>query len=243
MNKDYLIMDLDGTLLFGEERPGAFMVPGRRRHSYMARETIELLRQIQEKRHIVLATGRSRLSALFIINGLREQGLVIHGAAAENGGIWIDSRDECECFVDLAWIDHAKMIETSLPELIQAEFESCVALLNPQASDLIALDNTIEGLALEHRRLKDGNKLFILALEVDKKHALERVLGYASLHSAWGIGNDLNDLDWMKEVDVSAAPACARDELLLTVKQNRGYISEQGGHAGIADILSTLGGI
>lgn len=241
MNEKHVILDLDGTLLFAEERPAGLMVSGRRRNSYMARETIELLRGFQEKRRIILATGRSRSSVMVINRSLEEEGIKISGAAAENGGIWIDGRGAARFLAPDDWISRAKPIEQHMAGMIQDEFESCVALLKPDEAVLQRLDEITAEWGLEHRRLQDGNKLFILAPEVDKKHALELMLGRNALEKAWGIGNDMNDLDWMEAVEIPAAPACARNELLEAVEKRQGLISASRGHDGIKEILMTLG--
>lgn len=243
MTNSYIILDLDGTLLFAEERPNALMVPGRRRNSYMATETIELLKIIQVRRQIVLATGRSRASVVAIIEDLRAAGVRISGSTAENGGIWIDESGIAVFFTEREWIRRAKRIEEHMAGMIQNEFESCVALLKPDQPALDRLDELTSQWGLEHRRLRDGNKLFILAPGIDKKHALELMLGGEALNGAWGAGNDLNDLDWMREVEWSAAPACARDELLHSINEKQGMISVQRGHAGIAEILTAMAGM
>lgn len=246
MTERYVILDLDGTLLFAEERSGSLMIPGRRRNSYMAPETMENLKALQAKCRIVLATGRSRVSTRSIIDSLDGQGVRISAATAENGGIWLGP-DSTVFFAAPEWIGQAKRIEERMEEgvsgIIQDEFESCVALLKPDTAALTLLDQLTAAWNLEHRRLRDGNKLFILAPGVDKRHALEAMLGQEALQSAWGVGNDFNDLDWMREVELSAAPACAKGELLESVSLQNGLIATARGHDGINQILTYLEGM
>ncbi len=237
--KEHLILDIDGTLLFADEKPASIVIKGRRRNSYMARETIQLLREIQESYNIVLATGRSLLSVQSICKLLAKEGVYFKGAVAENGGLY-QKDNEVEYLVSQQWMHQIKEIALHFDSMVQLEFTTCLALLRPTNSDINKALDLFQAANCRANLLRDGNKIFFLSGKVNKRNGLTYLLGEKQLSLAAGVGNDINDLEWLKTVRKPAAPACAGEKVLETVTAANGIISKSTGHKGIAELLAAF---
>ncbi len=224
-----LIIDLDGTVLFAEERPGALVIKGRRRNTFLATETIEALRGWE----LILATGRSISSTLEIKEAMEKRGLIISGAVAENGGIVIT--EETTYLTSSIWQSEISILKDSNYPYLK-EFMTCLALLKPTSEELSKVRISLNQ---DHYLLQDGNKVFLLEQGISKRKALEYLLG-DDLFSCCGIGNDLNDLDWLQMVAISAAPAGVKDEVALLVQSKCGIMANQTGHGSIPEIIDVI---
>lgn len=224
-----LIIDLDGTVLFAEERPGALVIKGRRRNTFLATETIEALRGWE----LILATGRSISSTLEIKEAMEKRGLIISGAVAENGGIAIT--EETTYLTSSIWQSEISLLKDSNYPYLK-EFMTCLALLKPTSEELSKVRISLNQ---DHYLLQDGNKVFLLEQGISKRKALEYLLG-DDLFSCCGIGNDLNDLDWLQMVAISAAPAGVKDEVALLVQSKCGIMANQTGHSAIPEIINII---
>jgi hydroxymethylpyrimidine pyrophosphatase-like HAD family hydrolase len=233
-------LDLDGTLLFQEYLPNALVIEGRRRNSYIAMETIAALKDLQAGYDLVLATGRSVSSVMTISNQLEGQGVRIKGMVAENGGAWIGEDREVVFMVSEKWMEGVSAALQVLVEGVFAEFKTCLVLLKPQPEKVEQATDFFWQRGLNFRLLPDGNKLFVLAENTDKRNGLLEFLGDKSMKLAVGIGNDLNDLEWLQVVNLAAAPRCAKEEVIQAVSAMKGMISENKGHQGIQEILVAL---
>lgn len=234
---EHLILDLDGTLFFADEKPGAVAIKGRRRNSYLAIETIQLLRKLQESYSIILATGRSLLSIQLICKLMETNGVYIKGLVAENGGLY-QNTSGVEHMVSEQWMQQVQEVALHFEGIVQSEFTTCLALLRPTVDNIDQARELFQAMDCRVQLLKDGNKMFFLAEEVDKRHGLAYLLGEKQLASAIGIGNDTNDLEWLKAVAIPAAPACAGAKALETVRAMGGIISKSTGHEGIEELLA-----
>lgn len=224
-----LIIDLDGTVLFAEERPEAIVIKGRRRNAFLAAETIEALWGWE----IIVATGRSIVSALEIKQAMEKRGVTISGVVAENGGAIIT--EVTNYLTSSIWQSEISfMKDGSYPYL--SEFSTCLALLRPTSEELLQVRL---GLSQDHYLLEDGNKIFLLEQGIGKRKALEYLLG-DDLLSCCGIGNDLNDLDWLQMVAIPAAPGGVKDEVALLVQSRDGIMASQKGHDSIPVIIAML---
>lgn len=239
---DPLILDLDGTLLFAEFQPGALVIEGRRRNSYLARETISALQNLQSYFDLVLATGRSVTSVKMIANRLAGQGIRIKGMVAENGGAWIDKEGKVAYLVSTEWMEAVRAVQGMLSDGVFTEFSTCLALLKPSPLAIQQSTDWFRQQGLSYRVFPDGNKLFILSASTDKRNGLLKFLGANKLKQAVGVGNDLNDLEWLREVKLAAAPGCAHQEVLSSVIGLKGMVSAAKGHQGILEILGSING-
>lgn len=224
-----LIIDLDGTVLFAEERPGALEIEGRRRNTYMAAETIEALRGWE----IIFATGRSIISALEIKQAMEQRGVIISGVIAENGGSII--AEETRYMTSSVWQSEISLMKASGINFL-SEFSTCLAMLRPTPEEILKVRSN---LSQGHYLLNDGNKVFILEQGIGKREALEHLLRDA-LYSCYGIGNDLNDLDWLRTVAIPAAPGGVKDEVASLVLARGGILASQIGHDSIPEIIGIL---
>jgi len=234
-----LILDIDGTLLFAFPQPCALAVKGRRRDSYLARETIRILASLQEKYDLYLATGRSENSSRIISEMMSYEGIIISGMAAENGGVWVDVNGIARYLVSEEWIGATRRAVSVMGNLAQDEFKTCLALLRPEPDDIQRALSVYINAKLQFRLLQDGNKLFVLERNVCKKQALVYGLGTHFTLSA-GAGNDLNDLNWLKYINFPMCTDCSKDEVKRAVTRKHGYLSPKNGHDGIQDALNFL---
>jgi hydroxymethylpyrimidine pyrophosphatase-like HAD family hydrolase len=234
---EHLILDLDGTLLFAQEKPGAIAIQGRRRNSYLAIETIQILRELQESYDIILATGRSLLSIQIICKMMETNGVKLSGVVAENGGL-IQQDDQVEYLVSHSWRQQVQALAQQLGDMAQVEFSTCLALIRPTHAEIEQARDFFQAMNGRAKLLKDGNKVFFLEENIDKRNALAHLLGETQLAMATGVGNDSNDIEWLKAVKNPAAPACAGEKVLETVTARKGFISQSTGHTGIAELLT-----
>jgi len=232
-----LILDLDGTLLFAENHPGALVIKGRRRDSYLAGGTLERLRTLQKIYDIILATGRSLQSAMSISSMLTDAGIHTGGMAVENGGVWVDREGKAQVLAGRAWIKTTRRVLSTVTDIARTEFVTCLALLSPSSAAAEYVLGAYTEAGLEFRLLQDGNKLFVLAGNISKNSALTYGLGAERLRNAVGAGNDTNDIDWLKTIACPACTGCSKGEVKKTVLERGGVVSRAEGHAGIQEIL------
>jgi len=237
-----LILDLDGTLLFAENQPGALVVKGRRRDSYLAGETLARLYTLQNSHDIILATGRSLLSAMSIATMLSDAGIRLTGMVAENGGVWVGGQGKVQVLTSNAWIETTRRIGTAVAAIAQTEFATCLALLSPSTEVTNQARRAYSEAGLAYRLLPDGNKLFLLAGNINKNGALTYGLGVERLQNAAGAGNDTNDIDWLRTIAYPACTSCSKGEVKKTVLEKGGLVSRAEGHAGIQEILGLFSG-
>lgn len=235
-----LILDLDGTIFFSENRPGSLAIKGRRRDSFLARETQDALRYLQRIYNVILATGRSLPSVKCIADLLSEEGLYVKGIAAENGGIWVNGRGEAYYLVSNEWMEAVREAVSVMGSTAQGEFITCLALLSPQSEDVLKALNFFQKLNLEYTLLKDGNKLFVLSKHVNKFNALTHGIGKKQLSLSIGVGNDLNDVEWLKKVKFPSCPGCSKDEVKEIIINKGGFVTCKTGHDGILEVLNNF---
>lgn len=235
-----LILDLDGTLLFAENQPGALVVKGRRRDSYLARETLAHLYTLQNTCDIILATGRSLPSAMSISAMLSDAGIQLTGMVAENGGVWVGSEGEVQVLASKTWIETTGRIGTVVADIAQTEFVTCLALLSPSTEVTNQARRAYSEAGLAFRLLPDGNKLFLLAGNINKYSALTYGLGADRLQNAAGAGNDTNDIDWLQNIANPACTGCSKEEVKKTVLEKGGVVSRAESHAGIQELLRSF---
>ena len=224
-----MVIDLDGTILFAEERPDALMIQGRRRNSFIAAETLAALQGWE----IIIATGRSIRSALSIRAIMEEQGLKITGVVAENGGAIITH--STSLLTTSIWQDEISLFKRGTIAHL-SEFATCLALLKPSPEELLQARSR---LSQEHYLLLDGNKTFVFEKGIGKRQGLELLLG-DELGSCCGMGNDMNDLDWLEVVGIPASPGGVSQEVEALVRSRQGIVAVKKGHDAIPEIIRTL---
>jgi hydroxymethylpyrimidine pyrophosphatase-like HAD family hydrolase len=224
-----MVVDLDGTVLFPEERPQALMIKGRRRDSFMAAETLEALQGWE----IIIATGRSISSALSIRAIMEERGLKIIGVVAENGGAIITQ--DTRTLTSSIWQEEINILHARTT-LHLSDFSTCLALLKPSPEELSELRSF---LSQDHYLLQDGNKTFIFEKGIGKRQALEVLLG-DELLSCCGLGNDINDLDWLEVVGIPASPGGVIQEVESLVLSRQGIVANNKGHDSIPEIIEIM---
>ncbi|MDD4401757.1 MAG: HAD hydrolase family protein [Desulfitobacteriaceae bacterium] len=221
-----LILDLDGTVLFAEKRPGAIAIEGRRRPAFLASETVDALHGCE----VIIATGRSSKSAIIIGKIMKLLGIKISGIVAENGGVIISSKQKL--LTSPAWQEDIRPLKRDLPSNIK-EFSTCLALLKPQPDEILQAKSV---LGKKYYLLPDGSKTFFIEKGIGKLQALKQLLA-DDLQCCYGIGNDLNDLDWLQAVGVPSSPSGVLKEVSDLVRARNGIVASQSGHDAIPEII------
>ena len=242
--KRALILDIDFTLIHLERLPDSIEVPGRTRSAWLAPRTVEMLGELQMRFEIILATARSWDGARWIADGLEARGVTIEKAVIEDGarlGRIGDLRAFEPSFSAVAARQFYRW-RAPWPRFDwQMDFENCAVArceTPALATQLMAhfAGQTANGAT---RFYRDGRKVYLLPRAADKWSALQKLLG-ARAELAVGVGDGLNDLCWLRQIQTPATLAGAAPPIEELARE-RGLISSLSGHEGIADVLKQIG--
>ncbi len=240
-----LILDLDFTLLHLEFVPGSIEVPGRTRSAWVAPRTVEILRDLQAKFDLVLATARSHDGTKWVVDGLQSRGVEVAALVLEDGARLGAPGDlgAFEAGLDLeTWRAKLQKASEGGPHFEwQFDFENCLVARceNADESEILRAkwQNVERGAGATLRFFRDGRKVYALAADANKWSALQRLLGEKARLAA-GVGDGENDLVWLPRVASPATFARAKAALVEAVRAKNGFISDLDGHQGIAEILT-----
>lgn len=239
-----LILDLDFTLLHLEYVPGSIEVPGRTRSAYIAPQTVAILRELQAKFDIVIATARSLDGTRWVVDGLQGCGVKVAALVLEDGAR-LGAPDDLRAFepeLDVEiWRAQIEAERDDGPEFEwQFDFESClVARCQDSMESEITCRKWLDfapATRVKPRFFRDGRKVYALPARADKWSALQRLLGEKATGAA-GVGDGENDLVWLPQVACPATFARAKPALIEAVRAKNGFVAELDGHKGIAEIL------
>ena len=240
--KRALILDLDFTLIHLEFLADSIEIPGRTRSAWLAPQTIELLRQLQTKFDLVLATARSWDGTRWVSDGLKARGVLVTADVIEDGALWgeIGALQAMDTTFDVAsWrvkIEACRVENWPLWEW-QNDFQACLVARCADRENAAQLMEIFAGEIEPGLRLfRDGRKVYLLPKTADKWSALQKLLGEKAQHAA-GVGDGDNDLCWLSQIAFPATFARAKTPLREAVAQKSGFITQKDGHDGIADIL------
>lgn len=249
-----LILDLDFTLLHLEAVPGSIEVPGRTRSAFIAPATVQALWALQDRFAIVLATARSWDGARWVSDGLSERGVSVAGAILEDGALLRSSAprpqlrplEEGRGWEALRAEFEARRLDAWPGFEWQRDFVACLVARAESSEEAGALmqawaplvDAMNQG-GHELRRFRDGRKLYVAGRRADKWAALKYLLGSGAEESA-GAGDGANDVCWLSKIALPCTMPGAAPQVLAAVREKGGFVSEHGGHAGIAEVLHFL---
>lgn len=258
-----LILDLDFTLLHLEAVPGAIEVPGRTRSAFIAPETVESLRALQDRFAIVLATARSWDGTHWVSDGLKRRGVPISAAIVEDGALLYTPRED-NALDGLGVPQSARALEggrdwNALRLEIEARRQSSWPAFEWQrdfVACLVARAQSSEHSALlmqawapllrswnhagrDLRMFRDGRKLYVAGAQADKWAALKYLLG-PHAEAATGVGDGANDACWLAQIALPCTMAHAAPQVLAAVRARGGFVSQRVGHAGIEEVLRFL---
>lgn len=258
-----LILDLDFTLLHLEAVPGSIEVPGRTRSAFLAPETTEALRALQDRFALVLATARSWDGTHWVSDGLKARGVFISAAVLEDGALlyspqevsesdgpqmpqsarplesgrdWPALRGEIEARRESWWPDFEWQRDFVACAVARTESGEHSARLMEAWTPLLSEWNVA---GRELRLFRDGRKLYVAGLGADKWAALKYLLGPRAPEAA-GVGDGANDVCWLSQIALPCTMAHAALQVLAAVRARGGLVSEREGHAGIEEALNHL---
>jgi len=241
-----LVLDLDFTLLHLDATASAIEVPGRTRSAYLAAETVDALRALQERHDIFLATARSWHGTRPVIEGLARRGATVTGVVLEDGALLGPPGEYRPLEPKRDWKGLRRALGAALPDLPfswQEDFEACLVARSETPAEAETLLAGLGGEALRRyptlRCFRDGRKVYLTGAGADKWTALVALLGDRA-KGAVGIGDGANDVCWMGQVATPCTFAGAAPDLVALVRERGGPVSEDSGHAGILRLLRGL---
>jgi hydroxymethylpyrimidine pyrophosphatase-like HAD family hydrolase len=227
-SKLILAVDLDGTLLHPE--PESIAVWGRTRYQYMSRVAAQRLAEISQVFPIAIATARHAQTVKSLVEQLPEVNFC--GFVCENGLVYRHSLTD----LSAPRQDWSAIVQrVSEWDQIQG-YEQCLGLIPPPEVD--RPQEVLEHALLQEEKVGhvyvDGRKIFVYPALPDKARGL-KALGYSSFISA---GNDLNDLEMLRDAHYVLTLSSAHLEVRNLVTLKQGYCAQFGSHAGTEDWLS-----
>ena len=243
MLKRPLILDIDFTLIHLEFVPNSIEVPGRTRSAWLAPQTVEALRELQNNFEIVLATARSWDGTRWVCDGLNQRGVNVESVVIEDGAR-LGQIGELRAFdasFDATKIRDTLVAQANWPAFEwQLDFQNCAVArcqdhqLATQLMKIFARQSDLQ--KWDPRFYRDGRKVYILPQFANKWSALQQLLGARASHAA-GVGDGENDLVWLPKVAHPATFSDANAGLIEAVRARRGCIGGAGGHEAIGQIL------
>ena len=241
-----LVLDLDYTLLHLEAAAGAIEVPGRTRSAYLAAETAEALRDLQEWYDVFLATARSWHGTRPVVEGLALRGANVNGVVLEDGALLGPPGEHRPLEPQRDWDGLRRALGAALPNLPfswQEDFEACLVARSQTPAEAETLLARLGGEALRLdptlRCFRDGRKVYVAGAGADKWTALVTLLGERA-EGAVGIGDGVNDVCWLGRMTTPCTFAGVTPDLVRLVRERGGLVSEDAGHAGILGLLRGL---
>lgn len=226
-NRKVVAVDLDGTLL--HLQPEQIEVPGATVSSYLSAAALELLRELSQLSHLVIATARNSSSVTKLVSQLPD--VAIAGFVMENGLV---ARPHLERHPDHfpPWDDIAHHL-SHWRRLVG--YEACLGLVPPK-TELNAFEILAELVASSSEPgviYRDRHKLFVYPYLPNKHQGLEK-LGF----SPWmALGNDTNDLELMQASSRLGTLVDATGDIQSIVRSKNGFCSRQSGHDGTLEVL------
>ncbi|MFV9646332.1 MAG: hypothetical protein ACNYWU_10970 [Desulfobacterales bacterium] len=223
-----LSVDLDGTLLYAE--PEIIPVRGKSGFRYLAESAAQLLIKISKIMPVVIATGRNALSVKRLtvqLPNVRFGGFVL-----ENGFVVKGSLD-CESRLENEW----DFIIDLLPDWERLPgYENCLGLIPPEnRNDPINVVRQILGETGKAGYVySESRKIFIYPGVPNKMSGLHRL----RIHPYATLGNDLNDLQMLKNSSCPVTLSAACVQIKNIVKEKNGYCSSLSSHAATEDMLA-----
>ncbi len=228
--KNTLSVDLDGTLLHSE--PEVIPVRGKSGFRYLSERAAQLLIKISRIMPVVIATGRNALSVKKLTVQLPD--VRFGGFVLENGFVVKRSLDS-ESRLENKW---DFMIDL-LPDWERLPgYENCIGLIPPENRKNPG--NIVRQILQETGKTgyvhSEPRKIFIYPGTPNKMSGLHRL----RVHPYATMGNDLNDLQMMKDSSCPVTLSAACIPIKNIVKEKNGYCSALSSHAATEDMLAWI---
>lgn len=225
---DAVVCDLDGTLLHPQQ--GAIAVKGRSAYSFLGKDTALLLAKISRVFPLVIATGRNAVSTGRLVRQLPD--VVFSGFVLENGFVIKQNIDDTIRY-NTKW----DKIAAFFPDWERLEFyENCAGFIPPPTQRETA-KKTAEAVLRKNGYndlvYKENRKIFIYPGTVDKMRGLS-ILG---IHPYIALGDQINDIEMMKESTCPAMPDSGAAELKNIVDEKKGFCSLLTSHDAAREML------
>ncbi|MEA2059559.1 MAG: HAD hydrolase family protein [Thermodesulfobacteriota bacterium] len=228
MDIDAVVCDLDGTLLHPQRE--AIAVKGRSGQSFLGKDTALLLAKISRIFPLVIATGRNALSTGRLVRQLPD--VMFRGFVLENGFVIKQNIDDVVGY-NTKW----DKIAAFFPNWERLQFyENCAGFIPPPTQRETA-KKTAEAILRENGYTdpvyQENKKIFIYPGTVDKMKGLS-ILG---VHPYVAMGDQVNDIQMMKESTCPAMPDSGAAELKTIVNKKKGFCSLLTSHEAAREML------
>ncbi len=223
-----VVCDLDGTLLHHQKE--AIAVIGRTGVSYLGKETALLLAKISQIFPLVIATGRNATSTGNLVKQLPD--VSFSGFVLENGFV-VKSNIDDTLNGNTKWDKIAGLF----PDWERLTFyENCAGFVPPpdqrdmakSKAEVLLKENGYNDLVYREHR-----KIFIYPGTVNKMRGLS-ILG---VHPYIAMGDQINDLQMMKESTWPAMPDSGVAELKDIIHKKKGFCSLLTHHEASREML------
>lgn len=211
-----VVCDLDGTLLHHQEESIAVM--GRTGMSFLGKEAALLLAKISRVFPLIIATGRNATSTSKLVKQLPN--VAFSGFVLENGFVVKQNIDDIIDY-NPKW----DKIAALFPNWERLPFyENCAGFVPPSTqrecakkiAEALLKENGYHDLVYREHR-----KIFIYPGTIDKM----RGLAILAVHPYIAMGDQINDIQMIKESTWAAMPDSGAAELKTIVQQKKGFCS------------------
>ena len=234
VNINAVVCDLDGTLLHSQEEE--IGVKGRSGIRFLGKDAALLLAKISRVFPLVIATGRNAISTAKLVEQLPD--VVFNGFVLENG--FVVKQNIHDTFSN----NNARYNSTKWEKIARLFpgwerlpfYENCAGLIPPptqrdqakEIAKIILKENGYYDFVY-----KENRKIFIYPGTVNKMRGL-CILG---IHPYIAMGDQINDLQMIKESSCPVMPDSGAAELKLIVNEKNGFCSLRTSHEAAHEML------
>jgi len=229
MRRPALAVDLDGTLLHPESKPGALAVQGFTGVRYFSRAAADLLTDLSRLLPVLIVTGRNARSVQKMTDQLPH--LILGGFVLENGMISRTALPSGRPEND-PWAGAA----ARLPGWRRlTDYENCLAMVAPpDAPDpLGTLEKVLHACGDGCRLHREGPKVFAYPRKPGKLAGVLE-LGFDPFIA---LGDEWNDADLLEACKYPGTLISASETVREIVGRKNGYCAPAASHAGTEDLL------
>ncbi len=254
-----IFCDIDGTIVFHDKIHGvkvvsndkvsvegkefdAFDLSTEFYNTYMSKKTYDLFKELSKKYYIVLVSGARRSSV-----EIRKDRLdFAHAFVLENGGLVLDKDLKEDNLWSKRFDNEVKVLDEFRNELkdwvLDDEGRKTSIRIREKDNKGKNLDDLKESIELPKELKKTINigSLDIICKSSGKDNAVKYLMKKLNSKVSFGIGDDINDLDFLKVVDHKFVLGSSFEKVLETAMKEGWYLSKHKYFDGINEILENI---